>query len=313
MGMSALALVNAARAELGFTPPLTTLVANAAMAQFLALLQAVGRDLVTEKDWTMLQRVTTLQTVDPVVTTADTTEASTSLTNAGTIVGVDSDCSITGLGIPVGARIVSASGSTIVMDSKASATGTGITVTISRDTFAMPADFRKWVNQTQWDRTNNWPLIGPISPQEYQWAASGVVQTGPRERYQQVYTSSGAPGIRLWPPPSAAEAPATISYQYMSAYWVLSNASPPVPKATITADTDTFIFPDDLMIAGLKARLWRANGYDSTAYDQDFARIFSKITSQDGGSRVLIAARRRYPYLISPMNVQDGNWPSGGG
>jgi hypothetical protein len=312
MGLNALALVNAARQELGFIPDLTTLVGNTGAVQFLGLLIAQGRDLMTERDWTMLQRVTTLQTVEPVITTGDTALASASLTNVVNIVGVDDTCSVSGAGVPVGTRVLSASGTTVVMNAAASATNVGAALTFSKDTFSMPADYRKWINQTQWDRTNNWPMLGPISPQEYQWAASGVVQTGPRERYRQVYMSSGLPGIRLWPPPNGVDAPATLSYMYLSSYWVLSSASPPVPKATITADTDTCVFSDDIMIAGLKSRMWRAQGYDSTAYDQDYARIFSRVLSQDGGAQVLVASRRRYPYLLSPMNVPDGNWPSGG-
>ncbi len=309
MGLSALALVNKARNALGFVPDLTTLVGNTGALQFLALLEEAGRDLVTDRDWTLLASVTTLQTVEPLVTTGDTTLASSSLTNVADITGLDATYAVTGEGIPVGARVISASVSTVVTDTKASATGTGTALTFAKDTFPVPSDFRKFINQTQWDRTNNWPMNGPVSPQEYQWAASGIVTIGPRERFRQVVMTTGLPGVRIWPPPTAADAPATLSYEYISSYWVLSNASPPVRKGSVTADTDTFIFPDDLMIASLKARMWRANGFDSTALDQDFRRIFTKNAGTDGGARVLNASRRRYPFFIGPGNIPDGNWP----
>ena len=309
MGMNALVLTNKARNALGFSPDLTTLVGNTSALQFLALLEESGRDLISDRDWTMLSRVTTLQTVDPLETTGDTTMGAATLTNVADITGLDQNWAVTGQGISVGARVLSAAVTTVTTDSRSFLTETGIPLTFSRDTFAMPDDFRKFINQTQWDRTNNWPLNGPVSPQEYQWAASGIVTIGPRSRFRQVSLESGLPGIRLWPPPSAQDTPATLSYEYTSAYWVLSNASPPVRKGSITADTDTFLFPDDLLIAALKMRMWRANGFDSTALEQDYVRIKTKVAGNDGGSRVVSASRRRYPFLIGPGNIPDGNWP----
>ena len=306
MGMTALALVNAARGELGLIPDLTTLVGSTSAAQLKSLLDGLGRDLVSDRDWVLLQRQATIQTVAPLVTTGDTTLGSASLTNVASIAGLNDGWVVTGTGVARAARVVSASVTTVVTDSASTATGAGVDLTFSRDTFAVPADFEKMVDDTQWDRSNQWKMIGPDSPQSYQYLTSGVIAMGPRVRFLQVAFGTGR-GMRIWPPPTAVDAPATLAYNYISNYWVLSAAG--AGKNSITVDTDTFLFPDVLLIAGLKAKLWRAQGFDSTAYDMDYARVLAKVRGQDRGGKITQADRRRGPFLISSANAPEGNFP----
>ena len=46
--------------------------------------------------------------------------------------------------------------------------GTITTVNGTED-YAYPADFDRLVAETEWDRTNDWRLVGPLWPQEDRW------------------------------------------------------------------------------------------------------------------------------------------------
>src|SRR5262245_36207707 len=48
------------------------------------------------------------------------------------------------------------------------------TTTASTATYALPSDFRAFANMSQWDRTNNWRLTGPVPSMVWQWLNSGI-------------------------------------------------------------------------------------------------------------------------------------------
>src|SRR5262245_43768403 len=64
--------------------------------------------------------------------------------------------------------------------------------------YDIPPDWGYFVDQTQWDQTNRWPLMGPKSPQEWAWLKGGLVATAPRMRYRVMNDQ-----IHLAPIPSA--------------------------------------------------------------------------------------------------------------
>src|SRR5690606_4519906 len=59
-----------------------------------------------------------------------------------------------------------------------------ITTVDGQKEYPLPDDWKKQIAQTEWDRTNRWPLIGPNNPQDWQSIKSGVVSVGPRIRYR---------------------------------------------------------------------------------------------------------------------------------
>lgn len=59
-----------------------------------------------------------------------------------------------------------------------------ITTVNAQESYALPGDFDRHINRTQWDRQNRWELIGPITPQEWQWRKSGIIASSPRRRWR---------------------------------------------------------------------------------------------------------------------------------
>lgn len=97
-----------------------------------------------------------------------------------------------------------------------------ITLVAGLDAYPFPADFDAWIYGTEWDRTSQWPLIGPLSPQEWQARKSGVITTAPFA----MYSVKGRTFYRIFihPTPAAGDAGNTLYYEYQSGQWFLPKA-----------------------------------------------------------------------------------------
>ena len=171
-------------------------------------------------------------------------------------------------------------------------------------TYQLPDDFARPISQTEWDRTNRWPMIGPETPQQWQWLKSGILSTGPRERFRLVGDT-----LEIWPVPTTDTTPGPnldLSYYYVSKWWAQTAGGQPIPKATNSLDT--CIFDDRLMISGVKLRFFQVKGFDTTAFAADFQSNLDDALSQDSGAPILSMAREPAFPLITIYNVPDGNW-----
>lgn len=167
--------------------------------------------------------------------------------------------------------------------------------------YPRPSDFLRQLNQTIWDEYNRRPVIGPVSPQGWQALQNSAVSVGPYARYRIM-----ANQVELNPVPTSNGH--TYSYNYISQNWVQSGANPNVRLPLVQADGDTPLFDFWLMVKFLKLKMWQAKGLDTTAFMQDFLRVYNQITGQDIGAPVLSLSPRFVGPYISIYNVPDGNW-----
>ena len=186
--------------------------------------------------------------------------------------------------------------------------------------YDMPADWSYFIDQTQWDRTNHWPLLGPKTAQEWQWLKGGLLSSGPRLRYRVV---SGA--FEIWPVPSATNtpigdsnvtgvfAPWTLAMEYVSDRWLKSADQANTYFAECTNDTDILLFDPWVVTAYLKLKYWEAKGLDTTAYTKDFLTVWESKLGKNKGAPVLTLAPRARTMLIGINNVPDGSWNVGNG
>lgn len=313
MGNSLLTLVQNACAELGLAVPGAVAGAtDTQTAQMFALANAVGADLLTKSQWTALQTLAIINIEAPTTTTGTVVGGSPYVYDMPTFpVGTVANFIVSGNGIPTSARGVATvsgpGGIRCEIDSDCSANGTDIAVTVARDTYEVPADFDTFINDTQWDRGNHWRLQGPASPQFDEWLRSGIVSTGPRRWWRQV--GRGTDTFRIWPPPAYGDVPGPLAYEYLSNYWA-SNAAG-TPQARFTADADTCIYNDRLIVEGIKWRFFAAKGFDYSSSYALWQRQVDIAIARDGGAPTLNMTRRKWPIFISPANVQDGNFPGG--
>lgn len=141
--------------------------------------------------------------------------------------------------------------------------------------------FLHLIPQRAWDRTQRLPL-GIHDGEEWQ-AAKAITSTGPKY-------SIRVRGGRLLanPAPSAGD---TWAFEYASYNWILDNDGSTY-KQFFTKDTDTMMFPEELLTRGLRWRWKREKGFD---YAEDFRAYEAMVRQALASSGVR-----------KPLNMSDG-------
>lgn len=312
--LNLLQIAQAAFQELGLNAPQTVVGSvDLQVIQLLALLNRDGNELYRSKSegWTALQGEHIINLETPITVTGDVAEGSTLIMNVSSTTGIEAGAySVSGNGQPAAQRVSEIVDSTpgfgiIRVEMESTATATGTSLIFARDTYELPSDFDHYISHTWWDRTNHWMLIGPQSPQFDQWQRSGIVTTGPRIRWRQIGVR---PTVwRVWPPPTSASTPDALVFEYVNDGWVQHIDGTFGNK--FTADTDIPLLNDQMFILGAKWRLWQIKGFSYGALQQECLDFVNREKARDGGMPDLAMGRRKFPYLISSANVQDGNFP----
>jgi hypothetical protein len=174
------------------------------------------------------------------------------------------------------------------------------------DNYDLPADWSYFVDQTQWDQTNHWPLLGPKSAQEWAWLKGGVLQAAPRMRYR-VYKD------KFWVHPVPGSTVFTFRMEYIRRTWCTNVKQGNVDGALVLSDGDVVQYEPWLLVKYIKLKFYELKGFDSTGVRSDFMRIFQSLTGKDRGAPVLSLASRAAPIFIGPWSIPDGSWDTTGG
>ena len=296
MSQTMLQLVQQTAAELNLAIP-TYVAGNTSqdVQQILALMNGTGYDLVKEHDWQALQvqyRFYT-QAINCNGTSIDGSvileiEPGVDLT------AVDKQWQITGNNINQDTNVFSVSGQTITMTQQASGTGTGAVV-LAQTAYDLPFDFERITNRTQWQKSKHWEALGPEDAQQWQWLKSGYISTGPRVRWRILDNQ-----FQMWPPMNTQE---YIGWEYKSKGWARSSTG--VVKNSFTADNDTSVLDDRLIVLSTKLKYFQIKSFDTTALQQDYFRYLSVCKAQDKCAPNLSFAPYPSKVLIGYANIPD--------
>jgi hypothetical protein len=304
MSYTLLQLVDQMSAELGLTqPPSVIGSSNNQTIQILALANRLGKDLVRDYEWQRLVQAYIWQTQVAVSTTGTITAGSRVITAIPTTAALQVGNVITGTGQAPYAEILTIDSNTQVTLNTPVATSTAsVSMTFAKQDYDLPDGYDRMISDTNWDRTDHWRNLGPKSSQDWQFLQGGIISIGPRERYR-IYNNK----FRIF---QALTTVYNFSFEYVSNYWVCATGSDQGSKSAYTADTDTSIFPDDLMLAGLKFYFLKAKKLDYAIELGEFMRALSYCKSQDQPVSAMSLAPVGMNQLVGPWSVQDGNWPS---
>jgi hypothetical protein len=281
--------------ELGLPSP-SAVASNSdeTVTQLLALMNRIGDSMSTENDWQFLSREYRFQTVFKSYT-GTVTSGSQTISALSSVVGLSTDFMVTGTGISQDTFVTAVGTTTATINIPADNSAVGATLTFGQAEYDMPADYDRIVNKTQYNKSDNWALLGPKDPQEWQWLKASYAATGPRIRWR----IQGNQFV-IWPAPSAVE---TMGFEYQSGYWAKDSTG--VAKAKLTADSDTSYFPDRLLILGTKLKYWEIKGFDTTNLSADFSRELLKFKGANAGADTLSLAPRYPDLLLSQANLPD--------
>jgi len=158
-------------------------------------------------------------------------------------------------------------------------------------------DFDYVLNDTMWNRTTSLPILGPLSPTDWQTLQAFPV-TGP---YQQFKIERGT----LYFDPVGANATDTIAFHYKSTSWCESSGG--TGQKVWAADTDVGRLDETLMRLGI---IWRWKAVKGLDYQQDFdnyeRRVIDSMARDGGAPRLSLGGgvRNRLPGIMVPL----GSW-----
>jgi predicted GNAT superfamily acetyltransferase len=298
-----LQLVQQTTAELNLSVP-SFVVGNTSqdVQQVLALMNGAGYELLKEYDWQALQVQYRFYT-QSLTADATTVNGSYNLTfDGGTdLSAVDSQWQLTGYNIPQDTYVVSANNTTKVVVMSQMASGDGVqSVVCAQTAYDLPADFETITDRTQWDKSKHWEMLGPEDAQQWQWLKSGYISTGPRVRWRILDGQ-----FQIWPVMNTEE---YLGWEYRSKGWARSAAG--AVQNSFTADSDTTVFDDRIMVLATKLKYFQVKSFDTTALMQDYQRYLSIAKANDKGAPNLSFAPYPSKVLIGYANIPDTGYGS---
>jgi hypothetical protein len=304
MNYTLLELVDQVTAELGLTQPTSVIGStNNQTVQLLGLAQRLGKDLVRDFEWQKLVKAYIWQTEAAINTTGNITSGSRVITNIPSTTGLQVGNVITGVGQTPYAEILTIDSSTqVTLNAPVSTSTASVSMTFAKQDYDVPYDYDRMISDTNWDRTDHWRNLGTKSSQDWQFLQGGIISIGPRERYR-IYNGK----FRIF---QALTTVYNFSFEYVSNYWVCATGSATGSKSAYTLDSDTSVFPDDLMLAGLKFYFLKAKKLDYGIELGEFTRALSYNKAQDVPVPSMSLAPVGMNQLVGPWSVQDGNWPT---
>ena len=296
-----LQLVQQVTAELNLAVP-SYVIGNPSqdVQQILALMNRAGYDLVKEHDWQALELEYRFYTT-AITTTCDTTNGTYLLNNIPSTTGLDSTYSIVGTSVPQDTYVDNVINSTSLTTTQlSSATSIGGTVTFSKTIYPLPPDYETITDNTHWDKTKHWQMLGPVDAQQWQWLKSGYISTGPRVRWRILGNT-----FQIWPPYNTQE---YLGFEYRSKGWV-RNAAGDVLNY-FQNDSDTTVLDDSVVAILTKLKYFQIKSFDTTSLQQDYMRYLNVAKANDKGSATLSFAPAPSAVLIGWANIPDTGYGS---
>jgi hypothetical protein len=302
MGSTMVQLITECTQELGIPTPSTVAGNNSQdVVQLLALMNACGYELLRRADWRELTRQHTFYT-EATTATGSWAEGVATITGLASTAGLDTTYQVQGDGIPNATYITSVGSTSVTINYQPTSTQINSQVIFQKVKYDLPADYNSTVNRTHWDKSKRWEMLGPESPQQWEWLLSGYISTGPRIRWRLL-----GKYFQIWPGMNAGE---LLGFEYRSRGWAESANG--TPQNSFTADDDTCIYPDRLMVLGTKLKYFEAKGFDTTALYRDYLMEFDTAVAQDTAAANLSFAPRPGTVLIGYDNIPDSGYGTDG-
>lgn len=158
--------------------------------------------------------------------------------------------------------------------------------------FALPDDFFRFIDQTQWNGAMRFPAVGPVSPQGWMTYMVFPISANFTLTWQ---IREG----KIWflnAPPSPGQ---TFRFMYLSRALVRDADDPTLYKNVASKNGDTFVLDGILMTLMTRIKWLEAKGFDSGAAVRDFMLAFDSRVGAQKGSNILNMAGgpHDYPYI----------------
>lgn len=173
----------------------------------------------------------------------------------------------------------------------------------STASYSLPSDFDRLIDDTIWDRTNYWESRGPLSPQLWQVAKSGLVASAALRKRWRIYADSLANVFYIDPTPDSAD---NMAFEYVVNTWCTTSGG--TGQTAWAADTDLAVIEPELIELDMLWRLKRVLGQPYLEEKDQFDRALEQWIARDGGMPTLSLVKPKF--RLSPGNTPETGFGS---
>lgn len=171
--------------------------------------------------------------------------------------------------------------------------------------YTLPNDFARVIPRTGWDRTNRWPLGGPLTDSIWNLRMYGG-SAGVTTPISLMFTEG-----EVWTYPKPVTANTTIAFDYIGLGWVLDEDGV-TEKSLTEEDSDVVRFPPVLMQKMLRYRWLTAKGFKADSAAAEFQHALSTWVNNEGAAPVLSILGGAFTEfrLLDSLNIPDTGYGS---
>jgi len=169
--------------------------------------------------------------------------------------------------------------------------------------YDLPDDFAYMIDQTGWDRSNDLPVAGPLSAQDWTYLEGRDLVSS--TIYASFRELDGKMNLFPQPPPVGLR----VTFEYMGRNWLREQGAVDAFRDTVGSGDNIVLFEPILMVKFLKLKFLSAKGFDATTAALEFDNIFQGRIGKNTGAPILSASNTGgYPYLNSYRNLPDTHY-----
>lgn len=176
--------------------------------------------------------------------------------------------------------------------------------------YSLPAGFKRFLQDTAWDRDSFRQMRGPLTPAEWQRWKSGVMASAGIHKRWRLTAASGVKKFTVQPTPTTAD---DLVFEYASDYWCQSSGG--TAQASWAADTDTARLDEDLIELGVIWRMLNRLGRPYIEERAEFDMEVERRWGRDAGAAILsMGDRKRFMDMGDVMGTPGAElWGGGAG
>jgi len=168
--------------------------------------------------------------------------------------------------------------------------------------YDLPADFGYMIPQTGWERAENVPLGGPLSPQQWSYLIGRDLVSF--TIYASFRIMENKFQIFPQPPPDGLD----INFEYISRAWAQATGGGAFGD-TVTANDDIVYFKPIMIVQYLRFKFLEAKGFNSQPALAAFTKAYEQATGGNKSAPILNAgARAAGIHYLDFRNIPNTNY-----
>lgn len=174
-----------------------------------------------------------------------------------------------------------------------------VTTTVGETHYPLPADFDRFVQDADWNRTTRLPVVGSLTEPEWQMLKARQLQGTTFTMLFRIRDDH----IEFYNTPSTVQ---TIVFPYVSRGWVRRGDD--TLADNVQYDDDVCLFDTQLLQAALRLEWDTEKKFDTSSAVQAKNKAFGAATAKDKPGRTLtLNQTAAFPYL-GVINMPDTNY-----